>query len=189
MIKALIVDINVSFLEDISRTMMIDERTDIEVFSENNINNVDKKVIDYKPDVIVLSAKVCESRDWNFNIPVRTYARNVKDMELANPVAGNRAYAQGSQPGIRPSGALSLLVRLHHRHARHLSAPCLVGGRPRPYSALLQQDAGLRRRRPLFLRSLGGRYHSQAAPPLSRHPDHPAPAGLAGRRRRAPLRR
>ena len=67
MIKALIVDINVSFLEDISRTMMIDERTDIEVFSENNINNVDKKVIDYKPDVIVLSAKVCESRDWNFN--------------------------------------------------------------------------------------------------------------------------
>lgn len=84
MIKALIVDINVSFLEDISRTMMIDERTDIEVFSENNINNVDKKVIDYKPDVIVLSAKVCESRDWNFNIPVRTYARNVKDMELAN---------------------------------------------------------------------------------------------------------
>lgn len=84
MIKALIVDINVSFLEDISRTMMIDERTDIEVFSENNINNVDKKVLDYKPDVIVLSAKVCESRDWNFNIPVRTYARNVKDMELAN---------------------------------------------------------------------------------------------------------
>ncbi len=84
MLKALIVDNNVSFIDDISRTLMIDERSDIEVYPETNIDNVDRKMDSVNPDVLVVSARICDSRDWNFGIPVRTYARNARELSIAN---------------------------------------------------------------------------------------------------------
>jgi len=84
MIKALIVDTNISFIDDISRTLMIDERNDIEVYPETNIDNVDRKISNINPNVVVVSAKICDSREWDFGIPVRTYARNAKEIAVAN---------------------------------------------------------------------------------------------------------
>ena len=79
--RVMIVDTNVSFLDDIQRIMLIDERTDLEIVPVNDINEVPQCFNETNPDQIVVSIRLIESMDWNFGVPVYTYARNDKEME------------------------------------------------------------------------------------------------------------
>ena len=79
--KIVLVDTNVVFINDIQRTMMIDERDDMEFISVNDLNNVLNAVVEHNPDLVVVSAKLTGSMDWStLEVTVRSYAQSAKDI-------------------------------------------------------------------------------------------------------------
>ena len=83
MIKALIIETSRNFIDDLNRTLLIDEREDVDITVLDNINYVENYIYENKYDVLVIQAALLESRDWNFNLPIRTYAKNDSSFDLS----------------------------------------------------------------------------------------------------------
>ena len=83
MIKVLIVETSRNFIDDLNRTLLIDEREDISVTVLEDINYVENYIYENKYDALIIQAALLESRDWNFNLPIRTYAKNDSSFELS----------------------------------------------------------------------------------------------------------
>ena len=81
--KVLLVEYSKSFIEDINRSLLINERNDISITAIEDINQVENYLASSSYDVVVIYAALSETRDLNLNIPVRSYARKVTDVEIS----------------------------------------------------------------------------------------------------------
>ncbi len=81
--KVLLIDYSRNFIGDIQRNLLINERDDIEITTLETIDQVDNIVYSQKFDIIVIYAGLVESREWKYDIPVRSYARKMSDIEIS----------------------------------------------------------------------------------------------------------
>lgn len=81
--NVLLVDYSRNFIGDIQRNLLINEMDDINIVTLESIDQVDNLVYSQSFDVIVVYAGLVESREWTFDIPVRSYARKMTDIELS----------------------------------------------------------------------------------------------------------
>ena len=65
------------------------------------------------------------------------------DAPLADTESGDSAHAERPDGGLRASRQRALPERMHYGYARHQSAACMVGGRPRGNAEVLQRADGL----------------------------------------------
>ena len=78
--NVLLVDYSRNFIGDIQRNLLINEMDDINIVTLESIDQVDNLVYSQSFDVIVVYAGLVESREWTFDIPVRSYARKMTDI-------------------------------------------------------------------------------------------------------------
>lgn len=81
--KVLLIDSSKNFIDDINRNLLINARDDMQITIIENINAVENYITSQNFDVVVLYAGFVESRDWQFGIPVRSYARKVAEIEIS----------------------------------------------------------------------------------------------------------
>lgn len=81
--NVLLIDYSRNFLEDLQRNLLINERDDINITMLDSIDQVDNYIYSYNYDIVVIYAGFAESREWLFDIPVRSYARKMTDIELS----------------------------------------------------------------------------------------------------------
>lgn len=82
--KILLIDQNYSFTTDIESRMILSDDFETEIITLNNVNETQAKLKMFSPDRIVLNADILQYYpDWDYNIPVTCYARNVDTLKLA----------------------------------------------------------------------------------------------------------
>ena len=79
----ILVDINRGFLDDMTRTLAINEIPDIRIYNENDLNKLGQDIQQNNATEILVNAKLLDGWDWNYPIPVYSYARTKDDLELA----------------------------------------------------------------------------------------------------------
>ena len=81
--KILLVEFNKNFIDDINRSLMINERSDLSITIIKDAMQVESYISSYVFDCIIIYAGFIESRSWGLSIPIRSYARNVDELELS----------------------------------------------------------------------------------------------------------
>lgn len=81
--KVLLVDYSKNFIGDLNSYLLINENDDISITTLETIDQVDNYVYSQGFDIVVIYAGFVESREWLFDIPVRSYARKMTDIELS----------------------------------------------------------------------------------------------------------
>ena len=80
----LIFDTNFGFLSDVEARLLLNEIENIDITVRNKLDSIHEDVESMQPDEIIIFANLLSSLpDWDFGIPVRTYARDAEGIKLS----------------------------------------------------------------------------------------------------------
>lgn len=82
--KIMLIDTNYAFTSDIESRLILDDIENVEIITRNNINTIHEQIERERPDELLVSASVLDSHpNWNFGIPVKTYAKNSEGVQAS----------------------------------------------------------------------------------------------------------
>lgn len=82
--KVLLIDTNYGFTSDLESRLILSDLDDYDFTMLNNVDNIPGAVNQAHPDEILVAAGLLTSNpDWNFQIPVKSYARKAEEMALS----------------------------------------------------------------------------------------------------------
>lgn len=81
----LLIDTNYAFTGDVESRMILDGIDGVdEIITRNSINTIHEDINRLNPDEVIISGNLINSHpNWDFGIPVKTYARNKEEILLA----------------------------------------------------------------------------------------------------------
>ena len=89
--KILLVELNRGFIDDINRSLLINERNDLYFTDINDPSKVESCLRNERYDMVLIYASFVSTRYWDIGIPVRSYARKEEEVE-ASLAAGIKCY-------------------------------------------------------------------------------------------------
>lgn len=81
--KIMLIDTNYGFTSDVESRLILDDIEGIEILTRNNINIIHEQIEKEHPDELLISADLINSHNWDFGIPVKSYAKKAEGISLA----------------------------------------------------------------------------------------------------------